>query len=323
MVRWMASLATLLLAVALSACGKNPPTPNIDPGIGRATVGSGVGRASDQPFIAPAGCPRDKPIDGVRDPLPEPAPGVPADFATAAVVRCVDQVRDVPGQGKWTFRVVERADTAAAELVAELRRPSDPRTTTGICTSEAVLVPYFLLVDATGRAIAPTFPTDGCGKPRRESMDKLPALPFHTISETRQNQVQSQPSVDSGCPDSWKDLFTIEVKDAKPAAARPVFSGAVGSLRVCRYDRITGDQLPVGNLAGTSQVDGDAAKNLLAALDKAGPAANCSAPHARFAVLMPPDHGGYAMVELDGCHRLIRADNTVGQLDEPTVTLLG
>jgi predicted small lipoprotein YifL len=305
--RWMLSLATLLFVLTLAGCGKAAP-PGSD---GKAPV-----------LVDPV-CP-DKPAALPGDPnAPRVETSVvPADFVTVAVVRCRSEVRDQPGQGKWSVQITERADSPATELVAELRKPSDARTAE-LCTLELVIPPLFFLLDPAGKAIAPAIPTDSCGKPRRDARAELDKLPFRTVSEKPVAQVQSPQSQGSGCADSWKDMFAIQAKDARRSTGSTL-NTPVTTLTVCGYDKLTGDQLPVGHLSGSHAIDGEAARNLLAALDKAGPAADCGAQHTRFAVLTGPNNtGGHAMVELDGCHRLLRADGSLGQLDDATVLMVG
>ena len=94
-------------------------------------------------------------------------------------------------------------------------------------------------------------------------------------------------------------------------------------MRVCVYDPMPGKDVPGGRLRTARTIDGGAAADLVAALDKAGPAAACSVPHSRFALVAPGGPKSWAMAELDGCHRLLRPDGTLGQLDDRVVGLLG
>lgn len=309
---WKPALATIPFAMILAGCG----TPEAPP------VADGRPGAEAYPVVEPT-CPASDPHQLPEDSIaPHGSGGVPQSFVTAWVLRCRSDLRDKPGQGKWTVQVAERADAPATELVAELRRPSDPLTNAA-CTMELVVPPYFVLVDAAGKGVAPAVPTDQCGKPRREALAALDKLAFRVISETPVNQVRSPRSVESGCSDTFKDMLTIEADRAKPAPARPAFEAPVGSLRVCLYERVVSKRDQVGSLLAARGLDGDAAKNLVAALDKAGPAAGCAVPYERFAVLSSPDNvGGFAVAELDGCHRLLRSDGTLGQLDEATVALV-
>jgi hypothetical protein len=247
---------------------------------------------------------------------------IPADFGTAWVLRCRTDVRDLPGKGKWQVQITERADTAAPELMEQLRKPSDERSE-GACTLDFVVPPYFVLVDAGGKAILPAVPADGCGKPRQSALRALEALPFRAISETPLNQVQTPESAATGCASSWKDMLTISADSAEPGPAAPLWSRPVSTFRVCVYDRISGGQLPVGQFSSARELTGEPARALLTALNAAGPAAACSAPHTRFAVLTAEGVADWATVELDGCHRLLRPDNTFGQLDAATAAAAG
>jgi hypothetical protein len=296
MVRWV---VVFMLALAVAGCGRPAPL-----------AGNGGSPVPVGPACAPPAVP-----DGSQ----QDRQAIPDGFATAAVQRCRTEVRDVPGRGKWNVEITERADTPAADLVAQLRRPSDPLTA-GPCTMELVPPPVFLLVDAAGRTVLPAVPTDACGKPRAEVRAALDALPFHTLSEKQVNQVQSQESVDSGCAQQWKDMLRIDLGRARPAAATgPLWPEPVSSIRVCVYGS---DQASGGKLAGTRTVTGSAATALAGALGGAGAAASCPADHTRFAVLTAAGTGSWAIAELDGCLRLLRPDGTLGQLDRDVVAKL-
>ncbi|TCO47358.1 hypothetical protein [Actinocrispum wychmicini] len=289
--RWKAWVTAVVLVVA---------------GCGHATPTTGAGAAVE---VTPT-CPTD--TENVT------RGAVPDGFVTAWVLRCRSEVRDVPDKGKWAVRIEERADTAAPDLIAQLRRPSDPAWN-GACSMELVVPPYFVLVDAAGKAIVPDIPRDGCRKPRREAIAAVNALPFHVVSETQVNQVQSQQSIESGCSDARKN--TVALSEGRPGSPTPTWPKAVTTIRVCVYDHVTVDSVPVGKLASARTVSGDAAKTLTDALDKAGPAAACTTQASRFAYLMAGGDG--PTVELDGCHRMLRQNNTLGQLDDATLALIG
>jgi hypothetical protein len=314
----MARLAiVVVLALLLGGCGKAVP-PGAPPENGTGVV---VAPAMPRDSIGLGGAPacRKDAIPGL-DPAAVPAERapIPEGFATAWVVRCRDEIRDVPGKGKWTVSVVERADTPATELVAELRKPSDPRSD-GACTMELRVPPYFLLVDSAGRVILPAVPDDSCGQPRVEATKPLERLDFRVVSETPRTQVQSQRSVDSDCPDMYKDMIAITEDTARPAPATAAWTTAVEALRLCVY-RAEADL--VGRLATTSVIGPAPARHVVELLGKAGPAAPCASPHTRFATLAPAGTTSSVMVELDGCHRLLRQDGTLGQLDAATVTAI-
>ena len=312
--RWKARVVASLLPLVAAGCGTATPSAEL----------GGVPPASEAPASFEASCP---PETGEGPLVPDGAAptgeGVPADFVTSWVLRCRTDARDLPGQGTWMVRIAERADTSAPELVDQLRRPSEPRSN-GACTLELVVPPYFALVDSAGAAIRPAIPTDGCGKPRAEALKALEALPFRTLSETPVTQVRSQQSLDTGCSESWKDMLVIGADSAAPGPARPLWSTPVSAVRVCVYDTSRGGEPEVGQFVSGRTVAGDAAKALLTVLDQAGPATPCTASHTRFAVLTVDGAADWPTVELDGCHRLLRPDNTLGQLDDAiSATLTG
>ncbi|MBP2330269.1 hypothetical protein JOF56_010654 [Kibdelosporangium banguiense] len=206
--------------------------------------------------------------------------------------------------------MTEKAETPAADLVAQLRRPSEPSSNRP-CTAEGIVLPYFTLINAEGKAVLPEIPADGCGKPRIEALSALNALPYKPVFESPVRQVQSQQSIDTGCDQAWKDLLTIDLNSYKPGPATKVWPAA-GQVRVCVYQSEGGiGKLVAGHSVTTDQVS---------ALDSAGPAAPCQAKHTRFATLTADN--AQAMAELDGCHRVIRPDQTLGQLDAASVAVL-
>jgi hypothetical protein len=292
--RRLVVMSVLVLLVA--GCGANSELPVGEPPAPGAPVWVEPGCSQWAPDLMPGEA------DGKRG-------AVPDDFVTVSVMRCRTSVRRLPDKGEWTTVVTEKAGTPAEDLVAQLRKASDRRTSEA-CTLEFVAPPYFVLINAEGKAVLPQVPTDACGKPRIEVRNTLDALPYKTVSETLVNQSQSQLSIDTGCSSAWKDLLAIDEISYKPGPATKVMR-ATGQVRVCVFQSegdigklVSGHTVPAGQLTS---------------LDSAGPAAPCEAEHTRFATLTGDSGGGDAMVELDGCHRMIRPDQTLGQLDAATV----
>jgi hypothetical protein len=151
-------VALVASALVLTGCGlaDNP--------------GSRTPSAPPEPAFVEPVCP-----PGATPGLVEPATGtaVPEDFQVAWVLHC-------PGAGADGQMVTERADTAATELLAELRRPSDPLTN-GVCPTILIIPPYVLLVDGAGRAVHPYFPTDACGQPREAARNEVQELDFRVV----------------------------------------------------------------------------------------------------------------------------------------------
>ncbi len=246
---------------------------------------------------------------------------LPDGFVTTWVFRCRQEVRPKPGEGEWNYQILERADTDAKALVEQLRRPSDPMSNQP-CTLEMRMPPYFALVDATGKAVMPPVPTDGCGKPRIEVFKLLEALQFRVLSETPTSQVVTQKSADSGCPDAYKDLTTFDNVVSHDAPVGPVWADPVSALRVCIYASPGNEPGRAGKLMTTRVVDGDAAKTLVAQFNEAPPAVTCDLPHTSFATVSPMRTPNAVQIELDGCLRMVRPDNTLVQLNEGVVAAL-
>jgi hypothetical protein len=117
------------------------------------------------PVWVEAGCP----ARGADPPRAVQAGGdIPADFTPVAVVRCREETRHIPGEGSWVVQVTERADTPVPELVDMLRKPSDPPPPADVaCTLELRTVPYFVLVDAHGKALLPAVRRRRAASPAR------------------------------------------------------------------------------------------------------------------------------------------------------------
>lgn len=283
----------------------------------------GSGRANEvaNEAAAPAAlraavhCPTAAQLPAAEEPLP-------AGFRAVSVLRCGDEVRDVPGDGKWWFRVEDRADTDAAALLAALRRPDRQAPAAAICADVAFLVPYFALVDAAGNVVRPRVPRDACSEPQRAALDALTALPFRETAATRRHQEQSQQSIDSGCGQMWTDALAGDtLVHTRPAAARRIWAKTPDAVRICVWR--PGPGMPELESAGT--VRGPALTALLGRLDRLPAAASCGPRHQRFAVLEYLRKGWYddaVYAELDGCGLVLRPDHTLGHLDAATAKLL-
>jgi hypothetical protein len=254
--------------------------------------------------------------------LPAAEQPLPAGFTAVAALRCGDELRDVPGEGTWWFRVAERADTDAAALLAALRRPDEVPPAGGVCASIGFVVPYFALVDASGTVVRPRVPRDGCQEPQKASLDALAKLPFREVTATRRNQERSQESIDTGCGQMWTDAFAGDtLAHTRPAADRRTWAKTPDAVQICVWR--PGSGMPTLESAGT--VRGPELTALLARLDHL-PAASCTTPsHQRFAVLQYVRHGwddDALYTELDGCGLALRPDHTLGHLDPATAAQL-
>ena len=285
--------------------------------------------ASDSPDAAPAAPVPAAPVGAAACPTTAqlPAPGIerplPAGFTTAWVLRCSDEVRAVSGRGKWWFRVEERADTGAAELVAALRRPDEPRPPGTACPGLGFGVPYFALVDASGTAVRPRVPRDRCGQPQRQVLAALQELSFGETAATRLNQEQSQESITTGCGQMWTDALAGDtLAHTRPAASGQIWQKMPDAVRICLW-RSAERGMP--QLLSARTVSGRQLAALLTRLDRLPAAPSCGPRHQRFAVLEYIRRGWHddaVYAEMDGCRLVLRPDHTLGQLDPATAELI-
>ena len=299
--------AAVAVLLAATACGSRHAD---DPGRVAAAAPAAAGAAVH--------CPTTPQL-----PAPQTEQPLPDGFTTAWVLRCGDQVRAVSGQGRWWFRIEERADTDAAELVAALRRPDAHRPPGTACPQVLILPPYFALVDASGTAVRPRVPRDTCGQPQRQALAALQALPFRETAATRLHQEQSQESIDTGCGQMWTDAFAADtLAHTRPAAARRIWSKTPDAVRICLW-RSAERGMP--RLVSARTVSGRQLAALLTRLDRLPAAGSCGPRHQRFAVLEYLRRGWYddaVYAGLDGCRPVLRPDHTLGQLDPNTAELI-
>jgi hypothetical protein len=246
--------------------------------------------------------------DGVR---------LPDDFVATAVVECVLEARPVAGDGVWNFLVEKRATTKLAAFEAALRRPDEP-STGGACTAMGYLVPWFALVDASGRSVHATIPSTGCGQPQAEGMTALQALPFLEVAATRRDQVRSeaQSAADAaaaaaGCATPFKDMIAITDADhgVLRSASDPILGGSSGDVTVCRFSAGKDtDGMPLLTFVSGGRLSAPSSAAVVRALAASGPAKPCTVPHAEVAGLFTQQNG-WALVELDGCHRVEGGDS--------------
>lgn len=187
---WVA--LTMLLGVGLVACGGAPVRQE-------AAIGPPVRTA--------AACPNP---DAHVAMMGEP-PGrhrIPSDFRPSWVLRClimpgpagrIGSAGQIGSAGSsdsagsavpTSVLVTERADVTAAKassLVRLLSQPDDPPSSNGCPQSSVridVLVPYFALVDAEGKALLPGLPVDQCGRPDSATAKALAALTYKVRSRS-------------------------------------------------------------------------------------------------------------------------------------------
>ncbi len=95
-----------------------------------------------------------------------PAEGkVPDDFLAVSVLVCTPDGTLHDAAGTWLALTASHREGDLDALVAALREPSAEGG--GTCTSAKTTAPALWLVDALGRALRPTWPTDRCGSPSK------------------------------------------------------------------------------------------------------------------------------------------------------------
>lgn len=186
--RWVRAAAAVAVVGGLAACGTQAaplaPGAGDPPAIPPAEVAaSGPDCLADDVVTSLTGMSQDSGHAG-------PATGsVPPDFAPVDVVQCrvswadlleperptlaphldgsdPEAVTDVPEPGDDHLEqlTVEEVTLTGdlGPLLEALARPSDPPSS-GACIAMFEFQPVVFLVDATGRAVRPQWPVDGCG----------------------------------------------------------------------------------------------------------------------------------------------------------------
>jgi len=261
------------------------------------------------PVTAPVSCPADLSMGGRPD---RPVGGqVPAEAKIAWVLRCRTEVKPVAGKGTWQMLIAERANGNPVALRAALAKASEPRTTLA-CPAIAMVVPYFVLVDESGGGYLPFLPTDSCQKPQGEAMAAVQALRFTISSSTPIRQIEPEPAQHSGCSQRWKDLINISAGSARSGLAVP-WPSPPKQITACVYAAATGTD--GGKFIRTRLLDAAQTQLLIGSLRSAAAAEPCSKAHTEFAVLIAAVPAGEAWyAEVDGCQRVLRPNNTLGQL---------
>jgi hypothetical protein len=146
----MRIFAVLAAVLALTACASQDSPPDALPAVRWPTVG-------------------DLPAPGTQQ--------LPGGFQAVSALRCSDQLRAVPGDGKWFFRIEERADGVQAALLAALRRPDEAVPTDLICMDVAIIPPYF--------APDHQHAVDACAEPFRRHDGRVLFLELQATQEER------------------------------------------------------------------------------------------------------------------------------------------
>jgi len=249
---------------------------------------------------------------------------LPAGFVAQVAIRCISTQKKVPGQGVWHFQLRQVAYNGLAQLTAALKRPSVTAPANTACTLPGIGVEPFVLRGTNGQVIAPQLPTELCGQPQRQALTALGALHWQTVAAYRGSQVETQQGLASGCPAAVKDFIGVLAdidhgRMLRPSGGGPVFSPQPASLQVCVYRDRTEPLNPY--LLGGGRISGTTETELLQGIATGRATATCALPRTTFAVLLGPQAPN-AEVELDGCHRVMRPDNHIGQANAAALAII-
>ena len=99
---------------------------------------------------------------------------VPDGFVPVSVLVCTPDGSLHDASGTWLALTASHREGDLGPLLAALEQPSDePTATCGSVEPEALAL---WLVDALGRAVRPSWPTDGCGSPAEDVTRALASL---------------------------------------------------------------------------------------------------------------------------------------------------
>lgn len=300
------SFAPALLAVVLAGC---------------ATAAAGQGAVGNEPPSSPPASagPTTDPVAACPSQTPSHLSG--ADAGTTEAYICTSEIRSVPGDGVWTFQVARRVTGGLGPLPHAFAAPdtsSDPPNPNVACAAMAypAVVVY---LHGDGRVHAVRAPEGECGFTLQPARDAYAALRTTVVGERRVARVQSQLSVDTQCPDAFKDMLSVEEHDPDSTAGGGAPAPLPDPVSVCTYRIATDPEGErIGHLDGYRTLSGDQVRALNAALAQVRRDPTCSRhEQTRFAVL-DMSGGDRILVALDGCavaqgNRWWRADDQLRQ----------
>lgn len=205
------AVLTITLTAAVSACGSvtAPRSAHLaaDPGGGTTSVPR-VARRVQCPAVFPVVRLPDiaQPYVSVQpnSQVQPDGPGqamepIPAGFRPVAVVECVTVTSLHHGVFR-TERVRRAAVTGLGRLLAELRKPTEPRPREPLqtCLVPATSWPWFVLVGASGQVIRPVTPVGLCGQPLEPLLADLNSLHWIRLGTIGLRPVMVAPPLHGG-----------------------------------------------------------------------------------------------------------------------------
>jgi hypothetical protein len=217
----------------------------------------------------------------------------------------------------WEVAVRRVAVGGVPALAAALRLPSRHARGDVACTANLVLLPPTILVDRSGRFVAPRSPVDECRKPLAAVQRAVAAVTWRVVSVRKVRMVVTPRALAAGCAMEWKNLLWYDDKfGARRSTGGPVTSRTPRVANVCVY-RVTAAEPDVGSFTRGFRLDSSQIQRLLQAVTGPGPTGSCPAVRA-FAVVTfgAAANGQWVDVELGGCWRVEREfPSSVGSAD--------
>lgn len=186
---------TVLVTLAAVACDVSPSArPSAHPSARESSVvsvprapGASVAPGGPAAPVAPgaAGAPSAPVAAGkaqCRGWPDAPAGRVPRPFQPASVLRCVIGTVSVPGKGRWTAAILQKADQGLAPLTGALSSASGHMEPGHMCPQFVIVPPQIVLVSKDGTMIRPSFPVTACGQIQQKVVSALEGLHWQTVS---------------------------------------------------------------------------------------------------------------------------------------------
>jgi hypothetical protein len=193
----------------------------------------------------------------------------------------------------WSTVIVDQVVEGVAELLESSGRPDEPLTDLA-CTAEGYLTPIITVHSSSGvHNIAP--PVDICGKPQSRWLAALHNLIVQKVREIPIEMTQSSLAIDTGCPDQFKDMMTLE----KPAKAKGSPDPLPESpLTMCVYKSDSSD---VGTLVAGLGLSSRAVAAINGIYPKIESDPECDPTDHHFFVILTGKMMGWVQIGLDGC----------------------
>ncbi|MCU1593153.1 MAG: hypothetical protein JWO12_545 [Frankiales bacterium] len=283
----------LLVGLLLAGCGnasvaarsEGPSSPPAAPTFSPSPLPGTVPESQACPNLEPEHLPSDQ------------------DTVTDAFI-CEQGARTVPGDGIWSFSSVKRLTSGLNELLRAYSKPDDTTQPPGGAVCSAVgtsPLTVWLHSDRGTSAVRAT--REVCGEPTKEAAAAYAALSTTVVSETKLQQVQSQLSIDSKCPEAYKDVLSLEEQDGrKQENSRTLPTPVSGRASVCTYTvEVDKDGDRVGRLTKHHDLDAEQLKTLNEALTHVKVDGTCSRHDQTGFALLDTGKPDPLFIALGGC----------------------